>query len=65
MTGCLTVGEHHQGNGHWYYWDGIIDEVGIWDRALTASEVLALHNAELPVPGCTDPTACNFNEEAK
>ncbi len=64
MTGCLTVGEHHQGNGHWYYWDGIIDEVGIWDRALTASEVLALHNAELPVPGCTDPTACNFNEEA-
>ncbi len=39
-------------------------EVGIWNRALTEEEILALYNAPAPAPGCTDPTACNFNEEA-
>jgi len=42
----------------------IMDELGLWNRALTEEEVLALYNAEPPVPGCTDATACNFNEEA-
>ena len=46
------------------FWDGSIDDVGIWNRALTEEEVLALYNAEPLVPGCTDATACNFNEEA-
>ena len=39
-------------------------EVGIWSRSLTEEEILALYNAQLPVPGCTDSIACNFNEEA-
>lgn len=64
MTGCLTFGEHHQGNGHWYYWDGILDEIGIWNRALSEEEILALYNAPAPAPGCTNPTACNFDAEA-
>jgi uncharacterized protein (TIGR02145 family) len=43
---------------------GKLDDVGIWDRALTDEEVLGLYNAELPVSGCTDSAACNFNAEA-
>ena len=46
------------------FWDGSIDDVGIWNRALTEDEILALYNAEPPVPGCTDSTACNFDAEA-
>ncbi|MDA9019187.1 LamG domain-containing protein, partial [Flavobacteriales bacterium] len=43
---------------------GFVDDIGIWNRALTEEEILALYNAEPPAPGCTDPTACNFDEEA-
>lgn len=48
----------------WQIFDGDIDDVGFWNRALTEEEILALYNAELSVPGCTDPTACNFDAEA-
>ena len=44
--------------------DGVIDDLGIWNRALTEEEILALYIAELPISGCTDSIACNFNEEA-
>ena len=43
---------------------GRIDDIGIWNRALTEEEILGLYNAQLPVPGCTDSTACNFDTEA-
>ena len=46
------------------FFHGSIDDIGSWNRALTAEEILALYNAELPIPGCTDPTACNFDAEA-
>lgn len=39
-------------------------KVGVWERALVEEEILALYNAQLPVLGCTDSIACNFNEEA-
>lgn len=42
----------------------IIDELGIWNRALTESEILALYNAETPGPGCTDTSACNYDVAA-
>ena len=41
-----------------------LDNIGIWNRALTEQEILALYNAQLPIPGCTDSTACNYNDEA-
>ena len=47
-----------------YWFQGSIDDIGIWNRALTEDEILALYNAEPPVPGCTDSTACNFDAEA-
>jgi uncharacterized protein (TIGR02145 family) len=45
-------------------WPGLIDDIGIWNRALTDAEVMALYLGEPPVAGCTDATACNFNPEA-
>ena len=44
--------------------NGFIDDVGFWSRALTNEEIIALYNAELSVPGCTESTACNYNEHA-
>ena len=48
----------------WDSFNGEIDDFAIWDRALSAEDILALFNAQLPIPGCTDSTACNYNEEA-
>ena len=45
-------------------WSGAIDDVAVWNRALTEEEILALYSAPSPAPGCTDTTACNYNEEA-
>lgn len=35
--------------GNDFYWDGIIDEVAIWDRALSEDEVNKLMKAQLPL----------------
>jgi hypothetical protein len=43
---------------------GFIDDFGIWDRALSNDEVMALCYGATLVPGCTDESACNFNQEA-
>ena len=44
--------------------DGDIDDVGFWNRALTQQEVFALYNEESSTTGCTDEQACNYNPEA-
>ena len=41
-----------------------IDELGLWERALTAEEIQALFLANPLIYGCTDQDACNFQEEA-
>ncbi len=51
-------------NGNLGNWGGALDDIGIWNRALTDAEVMALYHGEPPTPGCTDSTACNFNAEA-
>ena len=60
MIGALYPSPNSQ--IHQFY--GHIDDVGIWSRALTEEEILALYNAQLPFPGCIDTMACNFNAEA-
>ena len=40
----------------------LLDDVGIWNRALTQGEIAQLFTAPAPAPGCTDESACNFNE---
>jgi hypothetical protein len=47
----LTFGEIHMSNGHWLFFNGIMDEVVYWSRALSQQEITALYNA------CTPPTA--------
>ncbi len=32
-------------------WTGLMDEIAIWDRALTAAEVTTLYNSAVPEPG--------------
>ena len=40
----ISIGESNQANGYWYYVDGVIDDIGIWNRALTQQEVSDLYN---------------------
>ena len=47
-----------------YWFQGDIDDVGIWNRALTATEVQALYLSTPPQNGCTDASACNYDSEA-
>jgi hypothetical protein len=37
----LTIGYRHEGSR----WEGLIDEVGVFDRALTSEEIVAVYNA--------------------
>ena len=39
----ISVGESNQANGYWFPTDGKIDDIGIWNRALTQQEVSALN----------------------
>ena len=59
----MSIGRRNDGNLGTYF-DGLIDEVGVWSRELTPSEIGSLFNAEAPVTGCTSLEACNFNPEA-
>ena len=43
-TSGISIGEAAQYNGYWHPTDGIIDDIGIWDRALTAQEITNLYN---------------------
>lgn len=40
----ITIGELNQYNGFWYYTDGKLDDIGIWNRALTQEEITNLYN---------------------
>ena len=45
--------------------DGIIDDLGIWNRGLTEGEIQSIYLSEMPAMGCTDPAACNYDEAAE
>ncbi|MER6349016.1 LamG-like jellyroll fold domain-containing protein [Streptomyces sp. NPDC001595] len=47
-TGALAVGRAQWDGSHADFWDGSVDEVHAFDRALTAEEVSALHTREKP-----------------
>jgi len=44
--------------------DGAIDDLGLWNRALTEEEILTLYLLEQPIPGCTETGACNYEPTA-
>lgn len=45
-------------------WVGALDDFGIWDRVLTSEEIAVLFVAGVPVPGCLDAEACNYDVDA-
>ncbi|GEL09857.1 Concanavalin A-like lectin/glucanases superfamily protein [Flavobacterium glycines] len=42
----ISIGESNQANGYWNHTDGKIDDVAIWDRALTPTEIEALYSIQ-------------------
>lgn len=42
----ISIGESNQANGFWGHTDGKIDDVGIWDRALTGEEIGKIYKGE-------------------
>jgi hypothetical protein len=39
----ISIGVSHQANGNWEYFNGMIDDIGIWNRALDSSEIYDLY----------------------
>ena len=46
------------------FFDGSLDDLGVWDRALSAEEIDVLYSTIQPIQGCTDEAACNYNVDA-
>ena len=44
--------------------DGAIDRLAIWSSLLTDNTSQAFHLGEAIAPGCTNPEACNYDDEA-
>lgn len=69
QTDPITLNTHlsdfYIGDVPWavLFFNGLIDDLGVWNRALTDEEILALLGPEIP-SGCTDTDACNFNDDA-
>ena len=63
-NGCWIGSSAYYGGGVDSFWQGSIDDIGIWNRAITEEEVSALYNATSPNAGCSDLDACNFDNEA-
>jgi len=47
-----------------HFYNGKLDDIGIWNRALTECEIESLYLAQANSLGCTQPEACNYNPEA-
>ena len=55
------------GNDCWtgcYFFNGQLDDIAIYNRALTQEEITALYNGTTTISGCTNNTACNYNASA-
>jgi hypothetical protein len=60
-SGSMTLGTM---DGFPHNFEGVLDDFGVWNRALSAFEVQALFLRGVPLAGCTAESACNFNEGA-
>jgi hypothetical protein len=50
----LIIGVQNDNLNPTTYWDGLIDDIGIWNRALTQQEITNLYNSSAYVP-CASP----------
>jgi hypothetical protein len=71
VPNCAVLGAQPSPSGLCEYqdsnnqlWDGLLDDFGVWNRALTDIEILGIFQAAPPVLGCTNQEACNFDVEA-
>ncbi len=66
-TEPLFVGRASNSDLDVYYevTDALIDDIAIYNRALTPEEITALYTGEPYVAPCADPTACNFEQEGE
>jgi hypothetical protein len=48
------------------YFNGLLDDVAIYNRSLSTLEIISLYNSSTTnsTVGCTDPSACNFDPVA-
>jgi hypothetical protein len=53
-SAITEIGARYQGSSIWNLWHGKIDEVGIWNRALTQQEITSIYNQ---IPSYND--TCN------
>ena len=61
-TSGISIGVSNQANGHWAPYDGSLDDIGIWNRALTACEIQNLYTSQINstfVSAGADQTICN------
>ena len=60
------IGSYHpQINSVPHQFSGSIDDIGIWNRALSEQEIAQLYEAGSLTFGCTDPIACNYDAAAE
>ena len=63
----IQVHSGYIGASPWWadsHWDGRIDDVGIWSRALSPDEIGTLNTGSPIQYGCNDLDACNYDSEA-
>ena len=61
----ISIGESNQANGYWTHTDGKIDDIGMWNRALTACEIQNLYSSQLNstfVSAGIDESICNGDQ---
>ena len=56
-TSGISIGMSDQANGHWWPLDGNIDDIGIWNRALTECEIQNLYLSQLGAQSTLTQTA--------
>lgn len=61
-TDDLHIGGTDLGSNFMFH--GSIDEVGLWNRALSAAEIETLYLGMPPTAGCMNTNACNYSPEA-
>ena len=65
LSANILFGAGLQDQGAWSTrFQGAMDDVGFWNRALDPEEILMLFETNALVTGCTDSLACNFDPAA-
>ena len=54
----ISIGVSDQANGHWAPFDGKLDDIGIWNRALTACEINNLYTSGSVTTTTTSASIC-------